>query len=62
MTPPAKPRRKPGPSTPRRPVRTTVQILLRLPPEDAQTLRDLASRDGGTISGWVVEAVRRAEL
>lgn len=40
--------------------RHTVQVLLRLVPEDRDRLRALAEAEGVTVSGWVAEAVRRA--
>ena len=52
MTAPRKPPRKPG--------RTTRQVLLRLSPDDDEALRDLAASRRETISATVAELVRAA--
>ncbi|HEX7069879.1 MAG TPA: hypothetical protein VF190_03690 [Rhodothermales bacterium] len=39
--------------------RHTVQVLLRLPPDVAERLRELAAGRGSTVSGYVAGLVRR---
>lgn len=57
-------KRKPGVSIPEA-QRHTTKVQLRLPPREAERLRELAGDEGVTVSGWVagkVKCARRCEI
>lgn len=49
-------KRKPGVSIPEA-QRHTSRVVLRLPPREAERLRELAEDEGVTVSGWVAALV-----
>lgn len=53
----APPKRKPGVSIPEA-QRHTTRVVLRLPHDVAEHLRDVAADEGVTVSAWVARAIR----